>query len=344
VLVAALIIAMQAAASSVAHSQPSGGGDPFQKAGFDDYRKHLENLDALVAACRKQRNSKVCDPDKVGPDDRLQWTSSGTTEQREIRYDWLRLLLGRAGENEKAAPPSPGQVKVLKAQPVSADELLNRARTRLAEDLEQAQAPPNGMAGHAAERRSLQAILARPEYRGVQDTSAQGRLSEWFDNLVNRILSSLVSFSSRSPWIAFVLWGLLVGAILLGLVYILVRIEWRSRIGPATAFTPSDSPSAREWQLWLHDAHNMASQGLWREAIRFLYWAAISRLESKRLWPADRARTPREYLRLLSEADQRLASLTILTSSFERTWYGGRQAGSDDFQAALRQAAELGVE
>jgi hypothetical protein len=88
----------------------------------------------------------------------------------------------------------------------------------------------------------------------------------------------------------------------------------------------------------------MASQGLWREAIHFLYWAAISRLESRRLWPADRARTPREYLRLLSQADLRLASLTLLTRSFEHTWYGGRTAGSADFQAALRQAAELGVE
>jgi hypothetical protein len=335
---------MQAAPSSVAHSQPSGGQESFQKAGFDDYRKHLESLDALVVACQKLRNSKACDAAKVGPDDRLQWTSSGVAEQREIRYDWLRLLLGRAGKNDTTAPPAPSQVKVIKAQTVSVDELLTQARTRLAEDLKQAEDPQRGTVGHAAERKSLRAILARPEYKGVRESSARDRLSEWFDNWINRILSSLVSFSARSPWIAFVLWGLLVAAIVLGLVYILVRIEWRSRISPTPAFTASDSPSAREWQLWLQDAQNMASQGLWREAIHFLYWAAISRLESRRLWPADRARTPREYLRLLSQADLRLASLTLLTRSFEHTWYGGRTAGSADFQAALRQAAELGVE
>jgi hypothetical protein len=88
----------------------------------------------------------------------------------------------------------------------------------------------------------------------------------------------------------------------------------------------------------------MAAQGLWREAIHYLYWAAIARLESRRLWPADRARTPREYLRLLPAADPRRANLTTLTRSFERTWYGGREAGASDFKAALKQAAELGVE
>ena len=87
----------------------------------------------------------------------------------------------------------------------------------------------------------------------------------------------------------------------------------------------------------------MAAQGRWREAIHFLYWAAIARLESKRLWPADRARTPREYLALVAATDARKTNLTALTRSFERTWYGGRAAEASDFNAALDQAAALGV-
>src|ERR1035441_9342535 len=72
----------------------------------------------------------------------------------------------------------------------------------------------------------------------------------------------------------------------------------------------SDGPavgaaSARDWQLWLADARRAAAAGQWREAIHFVYWAAISRLESKRLWPADRARTPREYLSLVAAEDPR---------------------------------------
>jgi hypothetical protein len=103
------------------------------------------------------------------------------------------------------------------------------------------------------------------------------------------------------------------------------------------------APSAREWQLWLKDAQAMAAENRWREAIHFVYWASIARLESRRLWPADRARTPREYLGLLPGADPRKPSLTALTWSFERTWYGGRAAASSDFKAALEMASELGV-
>ena len=87
-----------------------------------------------------------------------------------------------------------------------------------------------------------------------------------------------------------------------------------------------------------------AAAGAWREAIHSVYWASISRLESGRLWPADRARTPREYLGLLGGADPRKPTLTALTRSFERTWYGGREAAAADFNAAMHLAAELGVE
>jgi hypothetical protein len=80
---------------------------------------------------------------------------------------------------------------------------------------------------------------------------------------------------------------------------------------------------------------------LWREAIHFVYWASISRLESKRLWPADRARTPREYLALLAPEDPRQTGLSSLTKSFERTWYGGREAGENDYRKAEALASAL---
>ena len=80
---------------------------------------------------------------------------------------------------------------------------------------------------------------------------------------------------------------------------------------------------------------------MWREAIHFLYWAAISRLESRRLWPADRARTPREYLALLAQEDPRRARLAALTGSFELVWYGGRAAAESDYRRAEEIAATL---
>ena len=82
-------------------------------------------------------------------------------------------------------------------------------------------------------------------------------------------------------------------------------------------------------------------QDLWREAIHFVYWAAISRLESRRLWPADRARTPREYLALVAAEDPRKPGLSQLTGTFERFWYGGRPAGEGDYKNAENLASSL---
>ena len=228
---------------------------------------------------------------------------------------------------------------------MTVDALLSEARQRLQEDAKQAASPIETTPSYASERKSLNVILAEKAYQGVTQVSARERFLEWFDNLLDKILSSLFRFGSRSPWIAFTLRALLLAAIGTALIWFLVRIERRSRVRlvPDDAPAPG-APSAREWQLWLKDAHAMAAKDMWREAIHFVYWASIARLESKRLWPADRSRTPREYLGLLAGGDPRKPSLTELTRKFERTWYGGRAAESHDFHAALELAAALGVE
>jgi hypothetical protein len=59
------------------------------------------------------------------------------------------------------------------------------------------------------------------------------------------------------------------------------------------------------------------------------------------MWPADRARTPREYLALVAPEDPRQPGLATLTGSFERVWYGGRQAGENDYRRAEQIAAAL---
>jgi hypothetical protein len=139
-----------------------------------------------------------------------------------------------------------------------------------------------------------------------------------------------------------IVWGFIL-AVCLGLVWGLVQLErrWRMRPAPERDSFSTGAVSAREWQLWVQDARKAAAAGQWREAIHFLYWAAIARLESRRLWPADRARTPREYLALVAPEDPRRAGLATLTGSFERTWYGGRTAEERDYRSAEELATAL---
>lgn len=231
------------------------------------------------------------------------------------------------------------------AKPVSVDALLAEAQQRLNDDLKQAGgSAAEPQASHAVERKSIATILAGREYRGVSQSSVWERFQEWLENVLASFFGHLIGFGARSPWIAYALRGLLLVSLCVGLVWALVRIERRARVRLVPDMQPAaHAPSARDWQLWFQDAQRMAAQGQWRDAIHFLYWAAISRLESKRMWPADRARTPREYLRLFPAADARRDNLTALTRSFERTWYGGREAGATEFDAALKMAAGLGV-
>jgi hypothetical protein len=275
----------------------------------------------------------------------VQGLSAAGSQTREVRYDWLRSVLARA-ENENGAAQKDifGAISRANKKPVSVDTPLTAARQRLEDDAAQVEAPVAATPNYSDERKSLNAILAQRAYRGVAEESAMGRLREWLANLLDKFFSGLVRFGSNAPWIVWVLRILLLVGLCTALVWFLLRIERRSRIRLIPEIElATGAPSAREWQLWLRDAQAMAAQGQWREAIHFLYWASISRLEAKRLWPADRARTPREYLALLNGTDPRKSNLTALTRSFERTWYGGRAAQASDFNAALEQAAALGV-
>lgn len=329
---------------------PSSSG--WRDVSLAEYLQHLQTLEGVVTNCEAQLNLKkpasaadnACDPDRVGPDDRVQWP--GSAQAREIRYDWLRSVLSRAGKKDNSTPTVPlGARSSAKNQPPDASYLLSAARQRLKMDEHQAESPLAANSVYTDQRKSLDAILAQKEYKGATEVSAKDRFWEWLDNLLDNVKARLEALGARAPWLADLLYGLLLAGICTVLVWLVVRLERNARVRLVPDIeTSPDAPSAREWQLWLKDAQNAAAGGQWREAIHSVYWASISRLESRRLWPADRARTPREYLALLRGSDPRKPMLMALTRNFERTWYGGREAAAADFNSAMTIAAELGVE
>jgi hypothetical protein len=325
------VFAVAFAEIALAQRADRASGDSAHEVSVADYRKHLESLDNLVVACQRQRSA--CDPEQVGGDERVRLTAA--TEPRAIRYGWLRLLLERAAKDDGKTTGSAPTVIAL----------LGEARERLAQDWKQAASAEPTPASRISERQRLQAILAGREYLGVKKPSIKDQMVEKLLNWLNEFLAGLERYGVRFRWVPAALRGLLLAGILLGLGWALVRMERRSRILLVPELVSAvGTPSAREWQMWLTDAQAMAAAGRWREAIHFVYWASISRLESGRLWPADQTRTPREYLSLVPDGDGRKASLTALTRSFEQTWYGGRAADAAAFQRSLALAAELGVE
>jgi hypothetical protein len=329
--------------------QPATPPAAVRDVSIEQYREHLNELESVVAACAKDRNEKACDPALVGDDDRVPLGKGANTEQRRIRFDWLRTLIARAQRKDDDAPKEDPTSAILPGIKLdipprrTVTQLLQDAAMRLQQDFEQAGGEPQPVAAHPGERDELGKVLAGREFRNLGLPSITDTVSERILNWIARFFDRIARFSARSPWIGLLVkWGFF-GAVCVGLAWGLIQLErrWRIRLVPESHGPAPDAASARDWQLWLEDARRAAAEGRWREAIHFVYWASISRLESRRLWPADRARTPREYLALVAEEDPRKQGLASLTRSFERIWYGGRNAGESDYRDAEQLATSL---
>jgi hypothetical protein len=321
------------------------------QASLDDFQVHLRSLSAIVEACANTRDAKSCDPAAVGPDDEVPLSPAPNAARRLVRYGWLRVLLAKA--QEKDAPPPKAETKPTtetsqaweNVRPItpSTTQLLKDAETRLTHDLAQANTAAAPQPDHNQERAVMNQVLSGHEYRNVTTTAPKDSAMEKVGNWLNNVVEGIRKASAHAPWLGGALiWGFIL-AVCIGLVWGLLQLErrWRVRLVPADLSPAPGAASAIHWQLWLEDARRAAAAGQWREAIHFLYWAAISRLESKRLWPADRARTPREYLALVATDDPRQPGLASLTGSFERVWYGGRNAAESDYHRAEQIATAL---
>ena len=363
---AALAVALAAALgapTAYADAPAAQSANNGREATLAEYRQHLVELNAVVEACAKARNSKACNPALVGQDDRVPHSYAPSAERRQVRYNWLRALLTTSQEKDEVKsqdkPPAKTQAKPVvgsEQAPVeeptrppkpTTSELLQAAEERLTQDIAQADGAaatqPAAAVDHTPERDVMKQVLSGRDFRGLEAPTARDSALEKLGAWLNGLFASFGKLQTKVAWLGPVLvWGFVL-AVCVGLVLGLIQLErrWRIRLVPESDGPAVGVASARDWQLWLADARRAAAAGQWREAIHFVYWAAISRLESKRLWPADRARTPREYLSLVAAEDPRKSRLATLTRSFERTWYGGRVAGESDYKTAEQLADAL---
>jgi hypothetical protein len=215
-------------------------------------------------------------------------------------------------------------------------------RTRLQNlhaDLDGYEKPP---ADVSSSRSQLNSIFARPEFRDVRGPT-------WLDRLKRKLLEFLLHLlgrlfrSTAIPTISRYFVYALIGVAALALGYFAYRNIWLGT--KVESVVPKDIPvSAKEWALWLAEARAAAAKSEWRDAIHFAYWAGISFLERQGHWKPDRARTPREYLRLLSGASEHRETLTGLTRIFELAWYAKRDANETTFSQTLEALEKLGCQ
>jgi hypothetical protein len=192
----------------------------------------------------------------------------------------------------------------------------------------------------AAQQSLLNNILSRSEFRNVHGQSWIDRFKQKIQDLLLRLLGKVVT-SSAIPMISDLLvYGLTVIAVVMIAYWLYRSLRESTRL---ETIMPVHLPvSAKEWPLWLAEARSAAARGEWRDAIHLAYWGGISFLEVQGAWRPDRARTPREYLRLLPPASAHQPVLRALTVRLESVWYGMEVAGAESFEQTLAELELLG--
>ena len=288
---------------------------------LDQYRAHLLNLRALVQSCSAV--PARCDAKAVGGDEQVQLPGLGAganTNSFQARYDWLRLTLRAARD-----PKEKGRAAQLQS-----------AASRLEESIHEASgAVPSGV-DFATARQKADNILRREEFATVHGESLWNRVGAWVGMWLDRLFNHVAAFGKHSPWIGPVLEFGLLGLALVALILWAMRAFRRQRLAlrfEAERQIEIWEEAARNWRA-LAEGH--AARGDWREAVHCMYWASIAMLEGRRFWAPNRARTPREYLRLLQSGSQHWKLLRQQTSGFERIWYGLREAAPQDYEHAVQ--------
>jgi hypothetical protein len=296
----------------------------------DQYRAEL---DSLLSATQELDSSGKPTPQLltvVPPSWRVH------TDQREfeISAEGLRRDVRRYEKEKNAANAS-----------------VVRARLRsLRSDLDGYEKPPLDA---SASRAELNSILARPEFSEDHGPKWLSGVREWLDELRESLLDvlrrglrflfhifqRLFGLSSIPTIGKYFVYGLM-GLAVLAFAYFAYRtiVRGSDLEGVALANLPV---SAKEWVVWLSEARAAAAKREWRDAIHLAYWAGISFLERQGMWKPDRARTPREYLRLLGANEYR-ETLTALTRIFELAWYANRGASERSFSETLQELEKLG--
>ena len=253
------------------------------------------------------------------------WIVEDGGRKVSVRMDFLRIAL----------------TEFQKSPPEKKRRLLEELQRRLAALREQAGTFAQPGLPDGAMRSRLRQILSAREFRFVRPPSLwdiwRDKFLAWLNRWLTRAFANLPDVPGLgriAVWIVIAL----AACVLAIWLYRLSREQPAERTREVIPF----APSSKSWRAWLAETEPAAAAGDWRNAVRLAYWAAVSYLESGGAWRPDRARTPREYLRLLAPAHPAKSVFANMSRRFEAVWYGGRAAGPAEFQATRSELEELG--
>lgn len=276
--------------------------------------------------------------------DRCVESLKNPSELHQLRSSLAPAWAVRTGRTsvQVSTEPITTRLRELEARPQDATKIIRDLNLRLTamRNAAVAMESSEGKESPGAARARLDKILARREFQGAKGPSALdlylSRISRWIFEGLDRLLRRLHISSKTGNALA---WGVIILAFL-ALCYMVWRwLTGKPRImesEPVEKTAPSDA------RQWVEEAMAAADRGDFREAIHCAYWAAVAKLEDINVLTRDRARTPRESLRLLEHYPNELQLFRGMTSHFELIWYGYRPASLSDWSRVREELEKMG--
>ena len=342
-LAGAVLVCASVTPASPAHAQETQPSQPTPSAREMDLAAYLAELDRASTAVSRL-NQNPAETPALRESLPKAWPVRIAGQRFEVSTSWLGSAL-----------------ETMETTPAVRASLQKDIEGRIQLLRQQAEALERSDAGldPAAARAKLESILHQREFRLVHGPTwwdhARARFWNWFFGVLRRFFGGLAGTPRTRE---LVVWGLIALAFVLLALWVksaLLRAARARGLEIGAASLPG-----KTWRDWAREALAAAARQDHRDAIHAAYWAGVYRLRDLGAWQLDRARTPREYLRLLAreaaapgqlaaqgsvapaEQAERAAALAALTRSLETTWYGYRPATASDFRAALSQLEALG--
>ncbi|AKJ05765.1 uncharacterized protein DUF4129 [Archangium gephyra] len=208
-------------------------------------------------------------------------------------------------------------------------------------------------------------ILARPEFQvpepeapkeenTPEDAPPSGLwqrfmkwLAEWLEKLFRRTdqtpSRSLSPPGDGGQMVANVLVVVLIAGVLVVLTLVLLRALGKAKAGEDTRLEVSTQDAStlaadpmnalsRPPEGWAHLADELAARGEYREAVRSLYLALLSRLHREGVIHYDTTLSNWDYLRQFRSRREWVPSFRELTRRFDFAWYGNLPVGADGYR------------
>jgi hypothetical protein len=183
----------------------------------------------------------------------------------------------------------------------------------------------------ATEQKLAAAHKALLETRGLQfdfKTFTPPEPPGWMEALL-RFLTAI------APILKYVFWGgLIVGALLIA--WFILREVVQVRFGPRRKATAPAAwrPEPDRARALLDDADRLAQDGCFDEAIHLLLFRSIDDITGRRPGLVGPALTSRDIARLDAMPSEAAGAFERIATAVERSFFGGRPAGEDDFTRA----------